>query len=224
MDYLVPPQPGHLNLCCCESHSDQGPKGAQPCSHETLHTVLAYILRKTLTLPSVSQGPSELLGYLSVYGCAYLYRLFLYIPLLWRFHEMTTTLHIKKPACYEVLHRMLNLVGTCEHSNEPSGCTKSRQFFHYLSITLLTYQGLCSTDLCQLMIVGLMVPSNVLIKESNWHSSILLQKHTSDTAIFYLKDIRKWILVSNPTVTESDIAPYTLVEGDCAMMRGSMHF
>jgi len=35
-----------------------------------------------------------------------------------------TTLHLKNPTCYEMLHRASELAGSCEHGNEPSGCTE----------------------------------------------------------------------------------------------------
>jgi len=40
--------------------------------------------------------------------------------------ERLTTLHCKKKkkACYEMLHKALELAGTCEHGNEPSGSIK----------------------------------------------------------------------------------------------------
>jgi len=44
------------------------------------------------------------------------------------FVEGLTILHCKKPTCYEVLHRASELVGSCEHGNEPSGSIKSGEF------------------------------------------------------------------------------------------------
>jgi len=34
--------------------------------------------------------------------------------------EMLIIPHCKNPACYEMLHRPLELVGMCEHGNQPS--------------------------------------------------------------------------------------------------------
>jgi len=41
--------------------------------------------------------------------------------------ELTTPQH-KKPACYEMLHSVSRLVGSCEHSNELSGSINGREF------------------------------------------------------------------------------------------------
>jgi hypothetical protein len=44
-----------------------------------------------------------------------------------RLGEGLTIPHLKKTACYEVVHRVLELQGTCEHGNEPSGSIKGRK-------------------------------------------------------------------------------------------------
>jgi hypothetical protein len=46
------------------------------------------------------------------------------------FGEGLTTPRHKKPACYDILHRALELVGCYEHGNEPLFYTKSGKFLH----------------------------------------------------------------------------------------------
>jgi hypothetical protein len=40
--------------------------------------------------------------------------------LAWRMGKGLTTVHCKKPPCYEMLHRVSELAGSCEHSNNLS--------------------------------------------------------------------------------------------------------
>jgi hypothetical protein len=47
-----------------------------------------------------------------------------YPPLAWGLGEGLTNLHCKKPACYEMLHRASELVGSHEHSNDLLGTIK----------------------------------------------------------------------------------------------------
>jgi hypothetical protein len=47
--------------------------------------------------------------------------------------EGLKTPHHKKPACYKISKRALNLVGSCEHSNESVGSINCREFFDRLS-------------------------------------------------------------------------------------------
>jgi hypothetical protein len=42
--------------------------------------------------------------------------------------EGLTIPHRKTPACYEVLHRALELAGSCKHGNELSGAIKGGEF------------------------------------------------------------------------------------------------
>jgi hypothetical protein len=53
-------------------------------------------------------------------------------PPPWGLGEGLTTPHHKKPACYEMLHRSSELVGSSEHSNEPFGSIKGGKFLDYM--------------------------------------------------------------------------------------------
>jgi len=46
----------------------------------------------------------------------------------WDLGEVLTTPHHKKTACYEMLHRALELACSREHGNEPLGPTNGREF------------------------------------------------------------------------------------------------
>jgi len=48
----------------------------------------------------------------------------------WGLGEGLTTPHLKKLACYEMLHRASELASSCEHGNEPSGSIKGVKFLH----------------------------------------------------------------------------------------------
>jgi hypothetical protein len=55
-------------------------------------------------------------------------------PTAWGLGEGPTTGHRKKKtARYEMLHRALELAGSCEHGNEPSGSIKGGEFLDKLS-------------------------------------------------------------------------------------------
>jgi hypothetical protein len=41
---------------------------------------------------------------------------------------LTTPRYKKKLACYEMLHRALELAGSCEYGNEPSGSIRGGEF------------------------------------------------------------------------------------------------
>jgi hypothetical protein len=49
-------------------------------------------------------------------------------PPAWGLGEGLTTPHHKGAACYVMLHRASGMVGSCEHSNEPLGFIKCREF------------------------------------------------------------------------------------------------
>jgi hypothetical protein len=59
----------------------------------------------------------------------------------WVLGEGLTILHHKKPACYKMLHRALDLVGSHVHGNEPSGSIKGRKFLDWLSDYLFLKKG-----------------------------------------------------------------------------------
>jgi len=40
-------------------------------------------------------------------------------PPVWGLGDGLTTLHRKRPACYEMLHRTSEFAGSCEHDNKP---------------------------------------------------------------------------------------------------------
>jgi hypothetical protein len=53
----------------------------------------------------------------------------------WGFGEGLTTSHSKKPDCYKMLHRALDLgpvAGSCEQGNEPLGSIKGRELLDKL--------------------------------------------------------------------------------------------
>jgi hypothetical protein len=39
------------------------------------------------------------------------------------------------------------VAGSCEHGNEPSGSIKCEEFLDYLSVLLVSQEGLCSMEL-----------------------------------------------------------------------------
>jgi hypothetical protein len=49
-------------------------------------------------------------------------------PTAWGLSEGLTTPHCKNPTSYEILHKAWELVGSCEHGNEPSDFIKGGEF------------------------------------------------------------------------------------------------
>jgi hypothetical protein len=73
---------------------------------------------------------------MSVFVKLFLMYLFAYViitsycngPPTWGLGEGLTTPHNKKPACYKISHRALELVVSCEHGNELLGSMKGKFF------------------------------------------------------------------------------------------------